>query len=568
MEATVPISNANQILAATGAARPDERAALPSTLLLLAWILSGALMIATLGVLGISRTQEARVLEVAREMIGTGWDGWVIPHANAEIRIHKPPLAYWVAAAPFEVFGVSDFTGRIPFAIATWLTVGLTYLFGKQLFNPRAGLYAAAMLFASVLFSHFTRRAETDTLILLFVTAAIYCIWRSTLEPREAVVGSRQTAWLYALGVLLGLTIMAKGPPALFVLLFWIGWSLWIGRLDTLKRFFTRGAFIPMILIAVPWYAYIVAELGWGRFNREISNVVEGTDHFKWFWTYFADLLVATAPWCAMVLHAIVEAGVRFRVDRRTHVPLLWMTVVFVPLCCMGNKQTHYLLPMLPPLMLIAGWGADVAARETRANGFGRAYRVIALATLIVGAGGAVGLIILPRVAFGSIEPVHVLTAIVTAITAVGGLVLFRKRGLSAALTWSLLWSGVMVSLLTSVYHATMREDDLRGSVADMQRRFPNAEYCVYQGPANLAMCFYLNDTIPTFADDASFKGYAAKTPNLVPMRIAKPKDPIDPPPPGYHATFEMENDNRRYTFYEPGATTMPSTVATSQVSE
>src|SRR5688572_19416066 len=91
------------------AVEPD--AAPSRTTLIIAWIVSGMLMLATLGVLGISRTQEARVLEVAREMIGAGWDGWMIPHANGQVRLHKPPLAYWIAALGFKTFGIYDWAG-------------------------------------------------------------------------------------------------------------------------------------------------------------------------------------------------------------------------------------------------------------------------------------------------------------------------------------------------------------------------------------------------------------------------------------------------------------------------
>src|SRR5947209_15359786 len=43
------------------------------------WFLLGALMLVNIGGPDVSRTQEARVLETAREMLGSGVRGWIIP---------------------------------------------------------------------------------------------------------------------------------------------------------------------------------------------------------------------------------------------------------------------------------------------------------------------------------------------------------------------------------------------------------------------------------------------------------------------------------------------------------
>lgn len=360
----------------------------------------------------------------------------------------------------------------------------------------------------------------------------------------------RQTLWLHALGAMLGLTIMAKGPPALFVVLFFVAIVWWEKRWEVLGRFFTRGAVVPMLIIAAPWWIYMLVLMGSARFQTEINNVVEGADHFKWFWTYFEDLAVATAPWCVLMLHAVVESIVRFKKDRRVQWPLIWAAAVFIPLCFLGNKQTHYLLPMLPALMLIAGWGADVAARSSPAFGFGRGYRWMVIATLAVGVAGVGVLVAVPLVTIKTLEPVHVLSASVLAVTVAGAIVLYRRRGLGSSLNWTLLAGGLLVSLLTSVYRASMREDDMRGKVAEIDKMFGPASYCVYEGPANLAICFYFGQIIPTFDKPEQLEAYAAANPNPIAMRIARLKDPPVIAPPGFLQALEVESDGRRYTFY------------------
>src|SRR5436190_11120232 len=66
--------------------------------LLALWIASLALLLCGLGSAPVRRTQEARVLETAREMVGEDFRRWLIPHLNGRVRLEKPPLAYWLVA--------------------------------------------------------------------------------------------------------------------------------------------------------------------------------------------------------------------------------------------------------------------------------------------------------------------------------------------------------------------------------------------------------------------------------------------------------------------------------------
>src|SRR6188474_2403615 len=137
------------------------------------WLAAGAMLVATLGVEPVRRSQEARVLVTAREMLGAPLQHWLVPRCNGEIRLRKPPLAYWASAGSFAVLGISAFSGRVPMALAGWLMVGLTYLVGRWTFGARVGLFAAAALCTCMGFLNYMRLAETDALAALFVTAAV-----------------------------------------------------------------------------------------------------------------------------------------------------------------------------------------------------------------------------------------------------------------------------------------------------------------------------------------------------------------------------------------------------------
>src|SRR3954466_14463941 len=113
---------------AASAARP-VRAGAPrgrARLLLLAgWAGSLVILLTFIGRPPVQRTQEARVLETAREMLGQPWRAGLIPQLNGAPPLRKPPLTYWLAAAAYHVGGVNETAGRVPTAVIGWLTLAV-----------------------------------------------------------------------------------------------------------------------------------------------------------------------------------------------------------------------------------------------------------------------------------------------------------------------------------------------------------------------------------------------------------------------------------------------------------
>src|ERR1700730_12527574 len=62
---------------------------------------------------------EPRLSEASREMMETG--DYIVPHFNNQLRLDKPPLAYWAQIASYKIFGQNDFAARFPSAVAAAL---------------------------------------------------------------------------------------------------------------------------------------------------------------------------------------------------------------------------------------------------------------------------------------------------------------------------------------------------------------------------------------------------------------------------------------------------------------
>src|SRR4051812_5149855 len=259
--------------------KPDARAALPGRgaaprgharrLLLAGWAGSLVVLLTFIGRPPVQRTQEARVLETAREMLGQPWRAWLIPQLNGDLRLRKPPLTYWLAAAAYHVGGVNETAGRLPTAVIGWLTLAVTFLAAERLFGARVAFFAAATLLGSYLFFRHNRLAETDAPATLFVTLAVYAILRAAdqgerLTPSPDIPGGgggegdcrlpssdcrldehphpsplpayregepemgavRPSAvWLHVAAAAAGMALLSKGGPGLFPLLFLFGFA-------------------------------------------------------------------------------------------------------------------------------------------------------------------------------------------------------------------------------------------------------------------------------------------------------------------------------------------------------
>src|SRR2546430_12298994 len=59
---------------------------------------------------------EPRFAEASREMIERG--DYIVPRFNNQLRLDKPPLAYWAQVASYRIFGQNDFAPRFPSAAA------------------------------------------------------------------------------------------------------------------------------------------------------------------------------------------------------------------------------------------------------------------------------------------------------------------------------------------------------------------------------------------------------------------------------------------------------------------
>ncbi|HEV3137778.1 MAG TPA: glycosyltransferase family 39 protein, partial [Pirellulales bacterium] len=154
------------------------------------------------------RGEESRWARVAQEMLESG--DWIVPRQQGAPFPDRPPLNSWLIIAASKLTGRMDLTAiRLPSVLATLLTTVLIYVYGRN-FLSRIGAFGSAAAFCTMVqVLQLGRLAESDALLTLYVSAALFS-WHYGYACRH----NAPLAWIagYTLAALAGLTKGPQGP--------------------------------------------------------------------------------------------------------------------------------------------------------------------------------------------------------------------------------------------------------------------------------------------------------------------------------------------------------------------
>ena len=307
--------------------------------------------------------------EAAREMILR--HDWVTLYVNGIRYLEKAPLMYWGIAISYKVFGVSDWSTRLPLilGILGWLLA--VYALGRYAYGERGGFYSAVVLATSLGPFLFTRFLIPDVLVGLWLTLSLYFFLRSLDESPP----SRFTCW--GLAVTCALNLLTKGLIGLVFPVAVIGLYLILTKnLRHLLRLRLISSTLILLAVAAPWH--ILAA---------IRNPDQGaTRGFLWFYfineqflrylnkrvppgydtvpllIFWALLVLWLVPWSVFLPQAAAKVPrndlgkLADRTQRANLLFALW-AVVIVVFFSFSTRQEYYTIPSIPGMaLLVGGW--------------------------------------------------------------------------------------------------------------------------------------------------------------------------------------------------------------------
>lgn len=323
-------------------------------------LLCGASFFFRLGYLPMIGPDEPRYTEVAREMYERG--DWITPQIAGQHWFEKPALTYWLVAAGFQVFGVSELAARWPVALFSSFGVLLLFWFGRRLQSARLGFFSAAILASSGIWIGFSRAATFDLPLAVAMTIALLAFYLWWHE------GKNLFWYLGCFGM--GLAMLAKGlvgivlPGAVLCLFLLLTRTL--SKLLKRPHLLLMGAVI-FLLTTATWYLPMFLRHGqefWQEFfvahhfQRFLTNKFKHPQPF-YFFTVVA--IAGCLPWSLFFLAEIGTTINRWRAlltqpEQRLRLFLwLWIIVIVGFFSLSTSKLTGYILPVFPALALLLG---------------------------------------------------------------------------------------------------------------------------------------------------------------------------------------------------------------------
>ncbi|MBX9667650.1 MAG: glycosyltransferase family 39 protein [Candidatus Obscuribacterales bacterium] len=337
---------------------------------------------------------EGYYVEASREMLQLG--DYVTPHLNYQIYFSKPILNFWLIAGSYNLFGLSELSARLPFAILSTLLVAATYWFGKALVNRRAGFIAGLSLATAPLLMLVSRKSSIDIAFTFFVNLSLFA---------TALVLSRPTKWMWTLIYLaLGLGFLTKGPDALVLYTLGLIAFLMAARpsFKILKQWFFAlkplAGVALFLAIVLPWHIAVsqatdglfIKVFFWYEYLARFQSMAN-LSHVK-YWFFLGVLGYGFFPWILFLPRALASALLPARFDysgNEQREPLnkerglvgktidlinsisktiledprgrplillaIWSFTTFA-VCSMSSTQlASYILPIVAPLAIVIG---------------------------------------------------------------------------------------------------------------------------------------------------------------------------------------------------------------------
>jgi 4-amino-4-deoxy-L-arabinose transferase-like glycosyltransferase len=104
-----------------------------------------------LGSMDLLSLNEGRRALAIQEMVSSG--NWLLPHLNGELYLTKPPLLYWLSSSLGFIWGVNEWTLRLPSALAAIAVLIMVYRYALQQSGKWAALFAVQLLIANLGFA-------------------------------------------------------------------------------------------------------------------------------------------------------------------------------------------------------------------------------------------------------------------------------------------------------------------------------------------------------------------------------------------------------------------------------
>jgi len=293
---------------------------------------------------------EGAFTEATREMLESGI--FSATYLDGEPRYDKPIFFYWLQAISITLFGFNEWAFRLPSVLMACLWAFAVYRFGREFIGKQRGLIASLFLVNMLWVALIARSAIADATLNLFLSLALFDIWRYYRHQSKPVL-IRVYLWM-------ALATLTKGPigvaiPLLVSVLFFIS-----SRVD--KKFyaayFNPLGWLVYIAAVAPWLIAVYLEQGLGFFEgfivehnlKRFSSTRES--HGGSLFYYVVTLPIIVLPFTGLLGDVFKPIRKHWN-DPLNRFLLIWFGIYFLLFSFSKTQLPHYVLNGCVPLIIM-----------------------------------------------------------------------------------------------------------------------------------------------------------------------------------------------------------------------
>jgi len=253
------------------------------------------------------------------------------------------PLLFQFSLALLFNFGVSDLTARLLAVAIGVATVYVVYRLGSLLYGENTGILSALILAVMPYHVIVTRQVLLDGPMVLFSTLTLYFLARYSITEHPK--------WLYATGIGLGLTFLAKETGIILIGAVY-GFFALSSEINVRIRDLALSFFL-MVLMILPFPLSLMLA-GGSRVGQQylVWQLFRRPNHT---WDFYLSTVPVAIGLLVIVLAAAGILLLRKEGSWREKLLGWWIIVPVVFFQIWPTKGYQYLLPIAPPLAILAG---------------------------------------------------------------------------------------------------------------------------------------------------------------------------------------------------------------------
>jgi 4-amino-4-deoxy-L-arabinose transferase-like glycosyltransferase len=301
---------------------------------------------------------------------------WVHPWRDPH---HKTPGIYWIIALSYKLFGISEFSVRLPSMVLGVITILILYEIGKIILDKKIAWLAAAIFSVEFLWLQYCRLGTPDVSMIFLVLLGILLLLKAELNTEQYYYNTL----CFLSGLCFGLGLLVRSFMIFLPIVALLPFLMSVKR----RHYLLIGFIIGLIPTCI-WLWLNYSYYGDGSVLQPLNFVFEVGSrqrHGNGFIFYFWNIPLKCFPWFFFALFGL------FIIIRRPQSQykslLVWFPIIlFTELSLISTRLSHYSLCLFPFIALLAAVGLDALSqmriiKRNLSYGFG----IIGITILFVG---------------------------------------------------------------------------------------------------------------------------------------------------------------------------------------